>query len=101
MAESPGRELHIASFIVQHQPQAADALAAAVLAGEGLEIAIPGQTRSIVLCESDDQHALLEHVETLRNVAGVLNVALVYHHAEARASLDAPLAPAAVNGAQR
>lgn len=84
-------ELHIASFVVQHRHEAAEALAAAVAAHGDLDLARGGDFRSIVLCESDDQYALVDRMETLRALPGVLNVALVYHHAEPREALDAPM----------
>lgn len=84
-------ELHIASFVVQHRREAAAALTAAMAVHSDLELARSSEFRSIVLCESDDRHALIDRMETLRAVPGVLNVALVYHHAEPRAALDEPM----------
>ena len=45
--------------------------------------------RSIVLCECENPFAVLDHIDTVRAVPGVLNVALVYHHAEPRDALAA------------
>ncbi len=92
-------EFHIASFVVQHRAEAADALAATIAASGDLELAASEAFRSIVLCESEDQYALIDRIETLRAVPGVLGVNLVYHHAEPREALDAPLAPPSVPGA--
>ncbi len=86
-------EVHIASFVIQHRDDAQAALRAAVDAHPELELAIADQTRSVVLCESDDSHALMDRIELLRGVAGVLNVLLVYHHAEPREELEALAAP--------
>lgn len=82
-------ELHIASFVIQHRDDATAALAAAIAAHADLELAIPGGTRSVVLCESTDRYAVMDRVEALRSVPGVLNVLLVYHHAEPREALEA------------
>ena len=84
-------EVHIASFVVQHRGDAAAALAAMVAGHADLELAIPGPTRSVVLCESADRHAVMDRVDALREVPGVLNVLLVYHHAEPGQALDEPL----------
>ncbi|KAF1722289.1 chaperone NapD [Pseudoxanthomonas wuyuanensis] len=92
-------EVHIASFVVQHRREAAAALAAAVAACQALDLAVAGEFRSIVLCESEDQYALIDHIETLRAVTGVLNVSLVYHHAEPRAALEAPMPQIVPTGA--
>ncbi|WP_024867553.1 chaperone NapD [Pseudoxanthomonas suwonensis] len=83
-------EVHIASFVVQHREDAGAALAAMVAACPDLELAIPGPTRSVVLCESAQRHAAMDRVDQLQAVPGVLNVLLVYHHAEPAAALDEP-----------
>jgi len=92
-------EVHIASFVVQHRADAAAALAAATSARPDLELALQGHTRSVVLCESADRHAAMARVEELQAVPGVLNVLLVYHHAEPRHALDQPLPTAPATGA--
>ncbi|MGN6224905.1 chaperone NapD [Pseudoxanthomonas sp.] len=84
-------ELHIASFVIQHRREAMPALAAAIGGHADLELAIPGDTRSVVLCESADRYAVMDHVDQLRAVPGVLNVLLVYHHAEPRDALEAEM----------
>jgi len=88
------RDVHIASFVVQHRVEAAEAVDAYIAAHDDLDLAVRAQTRSVVLCECPDQYAVLDRVDALRALPGVLNVALVYHHAEPREALDAPL-PAA------
>lgn len=84
-------ELHIASFVVQHRPEAAAALAQRLASAAGMELARRGDTRSVVLCEGEDQYAILDRIEELRALPGVLNATLVYHHAEPREALEAPL----------
>ncbi|WP_454830991.1 chaperone NapD [Pseudoxanthomonas wuyuanensis] len=99
MPEGEDREVHIASLVVQHRQEAAAALGAAIAGCAALDLAVAGEFRSIVLCESDDQYALIDHIEALRAVTGVLNVSLVYHHAEPRAALDAPMPETVPTGA--
>ncbi len=84
-------EVHIASFVVQHREGAGPALAAMIAAHADLELAVPGDTRSVVLCESADRHAVMDRVDQFKVVPGVLNVLLVYHHAEPGHALDEPL----------
>lgn len=96
MSQPGDDELHIASFVIQHRTDAAEALAAAIAAAPELELAIPGQTRSVVLCESADRYAVMDRVDQLRAVPGVLNVLLVYHHAEPRDALEAEITTRAV-----
>jgi periplasmic nitrate reductase NapD len=79
--------LHIASFVVQHHPQATAALDAALATLPDTELALRDHGRSIVLCESTEARALLDRIETLRELPGVVGVNLVHHHAEDRARL--------------
>lgn len=79
--------LHIASFIVQHRPESAAALDAAVAALPGAEVALREGGRSVLLCEAADERELLDRVEGLREVDGVIGISLAHHHAESRQSL--------------
>jgi len=92
-------DTHIASFIVQHRDSAADALGALIAAHPDLELALPSPTRSIVICESADRHAVMQRVDQLQALPGVLNVLLVYHHAEPAPALAEPLATSTVTPA--
>jgi len=85
------RDVHIASFVVQHRVEAAETIDAYIAGSDDLDLAVRAQTRSVVLCECADQYAVLDRVDALRALPGVLNVALVYHHAEPREALDAPV----------
>jgi nitrate reductase NapD len=98
-AVAPEDEVHIASFVVQHRETAGPALAAMIAGKADLELAVPGPTRSVVLCESADRHAVMDRIDQLKEVPGVLNVLLVHHHAESRQALDEPLPTATASGA--
>lgn len=100
MSGSAIAEFHVASFVVQHRHEAAEALAAVIARHDDLDLARSSGFRSIVLCESDDQYALVDRMETLRAVPGVLNVALVYHHAESREAMDAQMPAPIDTGAE-
>lgn len=91
MTTASAAELHIASFVVQHRPDAAAALAAKIQESGDMELAREGEFRSIVLCECENQYAILDRIDELRAIPGVLNVLLVYHHAEPREALEAPM----------
>jgi nitrate reductase NapD len=98
----PDPDTHIASFIVQHRDCAIDTLSTSIARHADLELALPGATRSIVICESADRRAVMQRVEELQALPGVLNVLLVYHHAEPAQALAEPLAESSVtcaNGA--
>ncbi|KRG71716.1 hypothetical protein ABB29_01755 [Pseudoxanthomonas dokdonensis] len=76
-----------------------DAMLAYLAAQPALEMAVPGEHRSIVLCESADQYALMDSMEALRLLPGVLNVLLVYHHAEPEQALSQSLGDSTAAGA--
>lgn len=66
----------------QHRETAADALAAMIREHADLDLALASSTRSVVICGPADRHAVMARVDQLQAVPGVLNVLLVYHHAE-------------------
>lgn len=79
--------LHIASFVIQHRPEAATALDAAIDQLPCIELVLRQGSRSVVLCEAENEHLLMEQVDVLRGIEGVMGCSLVHHHAEATASL--------------
>ena len=89
MAET-AREWHVASLVVRHSQAAAPALAEAVAAASGLELALQDATRSVLLQECDSTAALMDSIGLIEAVPGVHAVNLVYHHIEPQA----PAAPA-------
>lgn len=80
-------ELHIASFVVLHRLEATAALDAQIAVSPALELALREGSRSILLCEAADGRSLMQQVENLRVLDGVLGVSLVHHHIEAASSL--------------
>jgi len=81
-------ELHISSLLVQHRDEAFPALQALVAARSELELALNAERRSVILCETDDQRAMMDHIDAIRDIAGVITVSLIYHHAEPRADME-------------
>ena len=79
--------LHIASLLVHHRREACTALDALIDTLPVAELALREGTRSIVLCEGDDESRLTDCIDALGQVEGVIGVSLVHHHAEATASL--------------
>lgn len=93
------RELHISSLLIQHRHEALPRLQALIDQHAELEIALQEDCRCVVLCETDDQRALMDHIDAMQNLSGVLSVSLIYHHAEPRAELDKPMHQAPTEGA--
>ena len=93
----PGRamngEQHISSLVLLHRPEAMPAIETLVEAHAALEIAVHGDYRCVVLCETEDQRALMDCIDALQALPGVLNVSLIYHHVESLSELDEPMEP--------
>ena len=84
MAES-AREWHCASLVVRHRADALPAIAAAVEQASGLEIALRGETSSVLLQESEGTAGLMDNIALVESVPGVYAVNLIYHHIEPQA----------------
>jgi nitrate reductase NapD len=82
-------EIHIASFIVRHLPEAAEPLEQLARDRAGLEIAAREPGRWILLHECGGTRELLDCMDAAQAVAGVVSLNLVYHHAEPRSALAA------------
>lgn len=81
-------EHHISSLVVLHRPDAAPTLSAFVDHHDALDIAIQGECRCVMVCETDNQRAVMDHIDALQMLPGVINVSLIYHHVEPAAVMD-------------
>ncbi|AGH73189.1 chaperone NapD [Edwardsiella piscicida] len=72
---------HVCGLVVQARPQSVEAVAQALSAMEETEVAAsePQQGKLVIVMQSEDSGRLLDRIESVRNVAGVLAVSLVYH----------------------
>lgn len=77
--------LHIASLVVHHRPEIAAQLDLLIAQHPLLELALREQSRSVLLCEAESESAVMQSIDALSLLAGVMSVSLVHHHAE---SLD-------------
>jgi len=74
--------LHIASLVVHHRIDATERLDVLLATLADTELALRDGGRSVLLCEGEDENRLLERIEMLNHVDGVVGVNLVHHHAE-------------------
>ncbi len=84
-------EVHIASFIVRHLPEAVKPLERLAQEWAGLEIAAHEPGRCILIHECGGSRELLDCIDAAQAVAGVISINLVYHHAEPRSALAAAM----------
>jgi len=85
--------LHIASLVVLHREESTAALDALIDQHHELERAACGKGRTVVLCEGPDEYVLMQHIEALQALDGVIGVTLVHHHAEPRDALLQEMPP--------
>jgi len=77
------RDRHVAGLAVMTRPAQVLTVAGALEALENVEVrAIDPAGKLVVVCEGADEDALVAAIGRMRDLAGVLNVALVYQHAE-------------------
>lgn len=81
-------EVHIASCIVQVRPARLEAARPPIEAVIGWPVsASDGNGKLVVVLEGSSTGALLDQMERIRAVEGVLNIELVYQHAEAESAM--------------
>ncbi|QNK01974.1 chaperone NapD [Dyella telluris] len=81
-------EHHISSLVVLHRPDAIEALKSFVDDHAALDIAAQGDSRCVMVCETDSQRAVMNLIDALEALPGVINVSLIYHHVEPHAVMD-------------
>lgn len=79
-AES-ARDWHVVGLIVQGNPEKMAAIQTALLAIEHTEVPTfdAKMGKMVVVMQSHDQHLLLDKMESVKDIDGVINLSLVYH----------------------
>lgn len=89
---APQSEVHIAGILVQARPGFAATIADAIGAMPGLEVPAVAETgRLIVVAECASAAEIVAGIDCIRALPGVLNVALVYQHAESVGAMEEEL----------
>lgn len=90
----PAEELHISSLVVHCRPEHMAALVETLSQNNEVEIAASEDHsgKIVLLIEAPSMQATCERVDHIKTLTGVINVSIVYHHAEARRSLEEDLA---------
>ena len=72
--------LHIASLVVLARPELLEAVKANLRLLEGLELHQQSAVgKLVVVLEARDETQILQCIEQINNLPGVLNAALIYH----------------------
>lgn len=83
------KEIHIACIVVYAESTRFDSIKSCVSEVPYAEIhADDAQGKMIVTLETDSTKRTLDTMDAIRALSGVLNVALVYQHAEPASALD-------------
>lgn len=76
-------ELHIASLVVQALPAALDSVQPGVMDLPGAEIHAVGDTgKLVVTLETDTEAEMLDRMDAIGRLQGVLSVSLVFHQVD-------------------
>ncbi|MBY5993286.1 chaperone NapD [Ferrimonas balearica] len=76
------RNYHVSSLVVHCRPQQVDAVAQAIAAHPGAEVPTRQDAKLVVVLEATDGQAVLDLVDAIRALEGVLSTALVYQQVE-------------------
>jgi periplasmic nitrate reductase NapD len=83
------QEIHIAGIVVYGQTEQLDSIRSCIEDVPGAEVcASDGSGKLIVTLETDSTKRTLDIMDAIRALPGVLDVVLVYQHAEPTAALD-------------
>jgi periplasmic nitrate reductase NapD len=81
-AQSPA-EHHISSLVVHAMPDTLDHVSAELTALPGIEIHAQDPSGKLILTlETDHEAVIVEHINAIYGIRGVLSAALVFHHIE-------------------
>ncbi|CAG1018152.1 hypothetical protein BURC_02887 [Burkholderiaceae bacterium] len=87
-------EIHIAGVLVQSRPLSLLLVQRAIEAIEGAEVfQTSAEGKLVVVVEAASARQVLERVDAMRAISGVLDAALVYQHAEPAAAMQQEFEP--------
>lgn len=83
------QEIHIAGIVVYAEPAQLDSIRSCIEAVPAAEVcATDSSGKLVVTLETDSTKRTLDIMDAIRALPGVLDVALVYQHAEPKSALD-------------
>ena len=85
-------EFHVSSLVVQHVAGQDAALMAAVSAMDGVEWHASQNGKAVVTVVTGTESQVLDRIDSINALPGVLTTTLVYHHYEDAGSQAAPRA---------
>jgi len=83
------QEVHIAGVVVYAQPALLDSVLSCIGEIPGADVhGTDASGKAVITLETDSARRAVDYMDAMRSLPGVLNVALVYQHAEPLAAID-------------
>ncbi|MGI2065279.1 chaperone NapD [Shewanella sp. MF08487] len=76
------KEIHITSLVVQVLPQKMAEVRQQIMTIENAELSVNNEVKLVVVLEGDTQRAIMESIEIINAIPGVLSATMVYHQSE-------------------
>ncbi|MCL1079481.1 glutamate synthase [Parashewanella spongiae] len=76
------KELHVTSLVVQVIPEKMSTVREAIMAMENAELSVNDEVKLVVVIEGTSKRGLMEDVDAVGNLPGVLSSSMVYHQCE-------------------
>ncbi|EKV29472.1 hypothetical protein C882_0294 [Caenispirillum salinarum AK4] len=85
--------VHISSAIIHAQPHTADAVCERITRTmPGVEIPVAEGGKLVATLETETEHAIVERLDAIALMDGVMSVSLIYHHFEPLDALERDVA---------
>lgn len=84
------QEIHIAGVVLYAQPAHLDSIKSCLAAVPGADLHAESGGKLVVTLETDSTKRTLDIMDALRALPGVIDVVLVYQHAEPLSALSVP-----------
>lgn len=81
------QEIHIAGVVVYARPDQVDSIKSCIAAVPGAELHAENGGKLVVTLETESTKRTLDIMDAMRALPGVIDVVLVYQHAESLAAL--------------
>ncbi|TCS40134.1 chaperone NapD [Reinekea marinisedimentorum] len=85
------REEHIVSVVVHLNNELAGSACRAIAQLERVEMVVQQACKCVLLLNERSAREVMAKIETVQDITGVLNVAMIAHHTELPAALDEAL----------
>ncbi|MBE8168813.1 MAG: chaperone NapD [Shewanella sp.] len=76
------KELHVTSLVVQVLPEKMSEVRKTIIAMKNAELSVNNEIKLVVVLEGTTRRGILEDVEKINAIPGVLSASMVYHQSE-------------------